>query len=608
MASPAYPDSDDGVGSEFEGSDDGTQTDITVSDSDQEYLPENDPDASSSEESDDSDMAAEAAAAPPQLPAAIAAPDFVILGDPFADRRPSALPEVDDDFPDVHPEIISHHEEHPMSAMECFQLFIPKDVVSSLCLWTNVRAAKFFREHPNINPNKFMGKKWRDVKEDEMYVFLTLQLLMGVTKLPRISDYWSTSILCQGPPVFNSAIMSRNRFSQIQRFIRYSHPDDADRKNPLTRIATFFSMLQENTTHYFSAGESFAVDESLILFKGRLHFRQYIKTKRKRFGLKLFALCPSSEKARGYTWNFCLYTPRVYDTMLDNPELASLSKSERVPIFLMLDLLRKGRHVVLDNWYSSLRLAEFLLMRNTLTTGTIRPNRGVPKLVQDEPLQKGQTLFARKQDILVVKFRDTKNVHVISTKYEAGFVDHSRHVKGGKQEFLKKPSPIQRYNEQMGSVDLVDQLLEPTDPTRKSYAWFKKLGLHMICRMMLNARTVYLNLHPNTTCVEYVDFIKLVAHELLSEYSLGYAALHEVKTQKRPLGKGSMGASRKKARQEEMHGLLPIPSTDTRKRPQKRCRVCHREGKVKWSRKYCPSCPGEPGLCSEEHFQAWHTH
>ena len=41
MASPAYPDSDDGVGSEFEGSDDGTQTDITVSDSDQEYLPEN---------------------------------------------------------------------------------------------------------------------------------------------------------------------------------------------------------------------------------------------------------------------------------------------------------------------------------------------------------------------------------------------------------------------------------------------------------------------------------------------------------------------------------------------------------------------------------------
>lgn len=51
MASPAC-DSDNGVGMEFEGSDnEGIQTDITVSDSDEEYLPENDPDVSSSEES-----------------------------------------------------------------------------------------------------------------------------------------------------------------------------------------------------------------------------------------------------------------------------------------------------------------------------------------------------------------------------------------------------------------------------------------------------------------------------------------------------------------------------------------------------------------------------
>lgn len=159
----------------------------------------------------------------------------------------------------------------------------------------------------------------------------------------------------------------------------------------------------------------------------------------------------------------------------------------------------------------------------------------------------------------------------------------------------------------MGSVDLVDQLLEPTDPTGKSYTWFNKLGLHMLCCIMLNARTVYLNLHPNSSCVEYVDFIKLVAHELLSEYSLGYAALHELKTQELPLRNGSVETSRKKAWQDEVHRLLPIPATDTRKTPQKQFRVCHREGKVKWSRKYCSSCPGVSGLCSEEHFLAWHT-
>lgn len=148
----------------------------------------------------------------------------------------------------------------------------------------------------------------------------------------------------------------------------------------------------------FSAGENFAVDKTLILYKGRLHLRQYIKTTRKRFGFKLFALCPVSHTVRGYTWKFCVYSPRLNNEMLDNPELATLNKSERVPVYLMIegDLLKKGRHVVLDNWYSSLSLAKYLLERDTLTTGTILDSRGVPEEVKKENLQKEQALFARK--------------------------------------------------------------------------------------------------------------------------------------------------------------------------------------------------------------------
>lgn len=87
-------------------------------------------------------------------------------------------------------------------------------------------------------------------------------------------------------------------------------------------------------------------------------------------------------------------------------------------------------------------------------------------------------MFERKKEILVVKYSDRKVVHVVTTKYKAGYVEHTRHLRGGKVEMVKKPLPIQRYNEQMGAVHLVDQLLEPYDPSRKSFAWFKKLGLH----------------------------------------------------------------------------------------------------------------------------------
>lgn len=228
----------------------------------------------------------------------------------------------------------------------------------------------------------------------------------------------------------------------------------------------------------------------------------------------------------------------------------------------MLDLLNKGRHVVLDNWYSSLHLAQFLLERGTLTTGTIRPNRGVPLIMKNESLSKGQALFSRKDEILLVNFRDTKYVHVITTKYEAGFVERTRFLKGGKKEFIKNPSPIQRYNEQMGAEDLVDQLLEPTDPTRKSYAWFKKLGLHMISRMLLNARTIYYNLHPQRNWMDYGEFIKMVVHQLLTRCSPGYKQLCLERKKDLSLKRKKSTMVVESSGSDKCHGMITIPPTE----------------------------------------------
>ena len=50
-----------------------------------------------------------------------------------------------------------------------------------------------------------------------------------------------------------------------------------------------------------------SVDETVLLFKGRLHFRQYMPNKRARYGLKTYALC---EAQTGYVWNFPLYSGR----------------------------------------------------------------------------------------------------------------------------------------------------------------------------------------------------------------------------------------------------------------------------------------------------------
>lgn len=63
---------------------------------------------------------------------------------------------------------------------------------------------------------------------------------------------------------------------------------------PRDRLVKVHMPLQEITKNFKEAMipfENLAIDESLVLWKGRLSFKQFIKTKRHRFGIKIFVLC-----------------------------------------------------------------------------------------------------------------------------------------------------------------------------------------------------------------------------------------------------------------------------------------------------------------------------
>ena len=86
-------------------------------------------------------------------------------------------------------------------------------------------------------------------------------------------------------------------------------------------------------------------------------------------------------------------------------------------VYMMQGLLNQERHVITDNWYSSLRLAEYLLSKGTTLTGVIRADRGVPQHLKDDPLENKKSSFMRKGRILMCKFQDKKPVYSISTRY-----------------------------------------------------------------------------------------------------------------------------------------------------------------------------------------------
>ncbi|KAJ8931132.1 hypothetical protein NQ314_016013 [Rhamnusium bicolor] len=106
----------------------------------------------------------------------------------------------------------------------------------------------------------------------------------------------------------------------------------------------------------------------------RLGWKQYILSKQKRFGIKLFALC---ENSSGYMFNFTIYTGAGtdYGTKYCKEPITS-----RIVLSLIGPLLDKGYRLFLDNYYTSIDLIDKLVKRRTDCVVTMRINRkGIPK-------------------------------------------------------------------------------------------------------------------------------------------------------------------------------------------------------------------------------------
>lgn len=152
-------------------------------------------------------------------------------------------------------------------------------------------------------PESSHMKKWQPTDTDEMYVFLAVSLLMPQVKKQRLKDYWSKDVLIQ-TSIFNQSI-SRDRYFQLLRNIHFSNnntPDPSDRIFKIRCIIDHFRKTFRENMYLF---ENICIDESLMLFKGCISFRQYIPSKRHRFGIKFFV---AVDCETGYVLDIMLYT------------------------------------------------------------------------------------------------------------------------------------------------------------------------------------------------------------------------------------------------------------------------------------------------------------
>ena len=108
----------------------------------------------------------------------------------------------------------------------------------------------------------------------EMRKFLGLCLLQSQLKFSSIRKLFSIDAL-HYHPAFPSQ-MSGRRFEQILRCFCVEEENSNDR---LRKIKIFLDLLIKKFANAYAPNEALSLDESLLLFRGRLSFRTYMKGK-----------------------------------------------------------------------------------------------------------------------------------------------------------------------------------------------------------------------------------------------------------------------------------------------------------------------------------------
>lgn len=382
--------------------------------------------------------------------------------------------------------------------VDLFHHFINDNVLELMTVQTNLYAT----QERAKNPDKHCAKL-HDVTKDELKTFLALNLAMGLVNKPTLVSYWSTDEIFLTP--FFQKTFPRIRFTQILRYLHFVDNTTLTARgqegyDKLGKIRPFLERVIGRFQQVYSPSRNLSVDETLIKFKGRLSWRQFMKDKPARFGLKEFTLADS---ANGYVLDIIVYTGK--ETAADSKGLA-----ERVVLRLLEPFYGFGYNIFMDNYYTSVGLFEKLYDNGVQACGTCRGDRiGLPRDVTKansdkvKKLKRGEAIYRQKGTVTCVTWKDRKPVTLITTlpaSIDTVSVERAiREANVWQRKEFRCPVPIQEYNSHMGGVDLADQRTTAYARLMKGWTWYLKLFYHLLEVSVLNAYVLHCCIHGKET-------------------------------------------------------------------------------------------------------------
>nr|CAH7714948.1 unnamed protein product [Callosobruchus chinensis] len=313
---------------------------------------------------------------------------------------------------------------------------------------------------------------------DELYALVGLLIFSGAQKDNHLNTREMFDSKISGSTY--KATMSGERFDFLLHNLRFDDKATrAERKN-LDRFAPIREIWDElisNCKSSYKPGSYVTIDEQLLAFRGRCPFRMYIPSKPAKYGIKIVMTCDAGTKY-----------------MLDaEPYLGKHTNTDGKPLgeYFVIKLTENihgsNRNITMDNWFTSVNLADILVKPPYRLTvlGTLRQNKREipPEMLHLKGREVGSSRFCFDQEKTLVSYKTKKNksVLVLSTMHEGAVVCPT----------TKKPEIILHYNQTKGGVDTFDQMCGHRSCSRKTRRWPLCVFYGMLNIACINSWIIY---------------------------------------------------------------------------------------------------------------------
>ena len=366
-------------------------------------------------------------------------------------------------------------------------------------------------------------RPWHDVTKEEMKAFVGMLMAMGICRLPRIEDYWCTTHPHMTPQL--SKVMSLVRFQQICHYLHLADssaqvPHGQPGYDPLFKVRKYLDLITPKLESEYNPHEHLTIDEAMIPFKGRLGFKQYMKDKPTKWGVKVFVL---SDATNGYVHRLQVYTGK-------NSELSTHEQglSTRVVLELLQGMESAQHKVYMDNYYTSPRLFLSLYDKKVGACGTVRTNcKYYPKdlVVSPSSVERGYMDHRCSPPLAACVWKDKRIISFLSNMHEAtgpATVQRTTVSEGAvTREEVTCPPVLPDYQAFMRGVDRGDQLIKYYNIGRRSKNWWKRVFSYMIEVASLNAYIIQKDGMPPSerSKHDYLKFRYALMEELIGSYS-----------------------------------------------------------------------------------------